>query len=417
MFVGRVDELDKLEAHLLQTRAGQPVNFMLTGERGIGKTSLLDYIKYVARGSLDVAGEKLNFLVVETDLDERTSQLALAKKIELGLRRELSKSEKARSFLTTTWRLLERVEAGGVSLKEKRPPDSDLIVEEFAYSLAETVTRITDKSGEDLFSARYDGLLLLIDEADNASPDLKLGSFIKLLTERLQRHDCQRVMVGLAGLPELRQVLLTSHPSSLRVLEELPLGRLSDEEVRGVIDICIDAANKKNSDKTSVTESAKASLVNLAEGYPHFIQQFGYSAFAADTDNTIDKDDVAEGAFGRRGALEVIGDRYYRNDFYNKIQKDSYRQVLRIMARKGDSWVTKAEIKKEFHGQESTLDNAIHALRARHIILPREGYKGVYRLQHRGFALWITLYASKQTGNGDIKPPGLAAPHTSAVRD
>ena len=73
--------------------------------------------------------------------------------------------------------------------------------------------------------------------------------------------------------------------------------------------------------------------------------------------------------------------------------------------------------KKEFHGQESTLDNAIHALRARHIILPREGYKGVYRLQHRGFALWITLYASKQTGNGDIKPPGLAAPHTSAVRD
>ena len=44
MFVGRVGELEKLEAALLQTKAGQPTNFMLTGERGIGKTSLLDYL-------------------------------------------------------------------------------------------------------------------------------------------------------------------------------------------------------------------------------------------------------------------------------------------------------------------------------------------------------------------------------------
>jgi len=39
MFVGRVTELDKLEADLIQARAGQPTNFMLTGERGIGKTT------------------------------------------------------------------------------------------------------------------------------------------------------------------------------------------------------------------------------------------------------------------------------------------------------------------------------------------------------------------------------------------
>jgi Cdc6-like AAA superfamily ATPase len=134
MFVGRVDELAKLESHLLQTRADQPTNFMITGERGIGKTSLLDYIKYVARGSISVENENINFLVIETDLDERTTQLALVKKIELGLRHELSKSEKARSFLASTWRFLERVEAAGVSLKDKPAPDTDLIVEEFAYS-------------------------------------------------------------------------------------------------------------------------------------------------------------------------------------------------------------------------------------------------------------------------------------------
>jgi hypothetical protein len=58
-----------------------------------------------------------------------------------------------------------------------------------------------------------------------------------------------------------------------------------------------------------------------------------------------------------------------------------------------DAWVTRAKIKAKFKGKDSTLNNAIKALRDRHIILPKEGEKGIYRLQHKGFALWIKLYA------------------------
>jgi hypothetical protein len=369
---------------------------MLTGERGIGKTSLLDYIKDVAVGLIDIEKEKVSFLVIETDVDQNTTQLGLVRKIELGLRRELGKTEKAKKWLSTAWEFLQRVEAGGVKLKEKGEVDDDLLVEEFAYSLAETVKRVTEATGEDTFSAKYDGLLIMIDEADNASPNLGLGSFTKMLLERVQRLDCEKVMIGLAGLPELRQVLLDSHPSSLRLFEEIPVSRLSNEEVKMVIDICIKRANSTNIEQTTIDEEATNLLVSLSEGYPHFIQQFGYCAFAADTDGKISMEDVGSSALGKRGGLEIIGDRYYRNDFYNKIQKDSYRQVLRIMAEKHDGWITKAEIKEKFEGKESTLDNAIQALRDRHIILSQEGQRGVYRLQHRGFALWIKLYTSDQ---------------------
>ena len=41
------------------------------------------------------------------------------------------------------------------------------------------------------------------------------------------------------------------------------------------------------------------------------------------------------------------------------------------------------------------LDNALHALRKRHIIVSKEGERGVYRLQNRGFAFWIKLYATR----------------------
>ena len=156
-----------------------------------------------------------------------------------------------------------------------------------------------------------------------------------------------------------------------------------------MIEIGLERANRVNVEQTTITDDAKHHLSYYSEGYPHFIQQFAFSAFAADQDNLIDVEDVASGAFGKRGAMELIGDRYYRDSYYTKIQKESYRQVLRIMADKLDDWVTKKEIKSKFKGPESTLDNALFALRDRQIILAKEGERGVYRLQHKGFAWWM----------------------------
>lgn len=399
MFTGRSGEIQRLEAHLLQTRAGQASNFMITGERGIGKSSLLNYIKWVAQGRIPIDGITFNFLVIDTDVDQGTTQLGLIRKIERGMHHALGKSEPARNFLKQTWEFLQRIEAAGVKVNKNEGPDCDeLIFDEFAYSLADTVDRLTDEnSGSDIFNARYDGVLILIDEADNAGRQLQLGSFLKLLTERLQRRTCDCLMIGLAGLPELRRVLAESHRSSLRLFEDIPLDRLSPEEVVRVIDVCVTFANSQNARVTQVAPDAKETLAALSEGYPHFIQQFGFSAFAADDDGLITGEDVTKGAFGPRGALDLIGDRYYRNDFYGKIQRDSYRQVLRVMADRLDGWVTKAEIRDKFKGNETTLDNAIKALRDKHIILSKEGERGVYRLQHKAFALWIKLYTEDHT--------------------
>ncbi len=395
MFVGRVAELRKLESCLAQTKAGSPSNFMLTGERGIGKSSLLNYIKDVAEGMEGIEETKVSFLVIDTDVDPSTTQLGLVEKIRLGLDRALGKTEKGIDFLKQSWEFLKRVEAGGFKLREPGQVSTDeRLLEEFSYSLAGVVERVCGEGDSSVFGARFDGVLVLVDEADNASPQLSLGSFFKLLTERLQRRGCAHVAFGIAGLPELRNVLAASHPSSLRLFQELVLGRLSMDEAKRVIDMGLTKANKANEVKTTITNDARDHLAYYSEGYPHFIQQFAFSAFAADQDNEIDAEDVKLGGFGKRGALELIGDRYYRDSYYVKIQKESYRQVLRIMADRQDDWVPKKEIKQKFKGNESTLDNALFALRDRQIILAKEGERGVYRLQHKGFAWWIKLYTA-----------------------
>jgi hypothetical protein len=394
MFVGRLDELKRLEHALIQTRVDAPAHFMVTGERGIGKTSLLLYLNYVARGDIALEGETLRFLVLNLDVDASTTQLGLIQRIQMHLDNELGKTETARSFLKDAWSLVQRVRIMDSSISTAPCSTSDeVLLDEFALSLAKVVKKTCDKEAVTLFSTEYDGILLLIDEADNCSANLQLGSLLKLLLERLQKQNCNRVLVGLAGLPDLRHKLQISHPSSLRIFEEIPLERLTPTEVGRIISICINKANEINSLKTNISDEAKNILIGLSEGYPHFVQQFGFSAFNYDSDNNIDKNDVNHSAFGTRGALELIGERYYRTDFYNKIHQESYRQVLRVMANDLDGWVTRSKIRSKFKGNDSTLNNALKALRDRHIILSKEGEKGVYRLQHKGFALWIKLYA------------------------
>jgi len=394
MFVGRLGEIQRLEQALIQSRSGEPAHFMITGERGIGKTSLLLYLKFLARGDIPYNKINFRFLILDLDVDSNTTQLGLIRRIQTHLERQLGQNEPARNFLKEAWSFIQRLRImdSGIQVKANEASD-EVLLDEFALSLAQVCGRTCRPDAVALFSASYDGFLLLLDEADNCSAQLELGSFLKLLLERLQRNGCDRILVGLAGLPDLRAKLYASHPSSLRIFEDIQLGRLTGQEVSNVISICLEKAREKNQEATEITDEARQKLVGLSEGYPHFIQQFGYSAFAMDTDNMIDASDVVGSAFGARGALDLIGDRYYRNDFYNKIQQDSYRQVLRIMADDLDAWVTRAKIKAKFKGKDSTLNNAIKALRDRHIILPKEGEKGIYRLQHKGFALWIKLYA------------------------
>src|SRR5712664_3853057 len=98
MFVGRTGELDRLESHLVQTRAGNPSNFTVTGERGIGKSSLLNYFKWVAEGRIPIdsgraGAQKVKFLILDTDIDIATTRLGLIRKFELALRKALDKSE------------------------------------------------------------------------------------------------------------------------------------------------------------------------------------------------------------------------------------------------------------------------------------------------------------------------------------
>lgn len=395
MFVGRLSEIEKIESTLVQTQANQSISFLLLGERGIGKTSLLLWVKYVAEGAIPVQGKKLNFLVIETDITKETSQIGLIKKIELALRRKLANSEKARKVFGDIWNFVKKIEAAGVKINNSSEEDLQLIFEEFSYSLSDTIKRITAKE-EGIFDAKFDGVLILIDEADNANEKLDLGSFVKTIIERLQKEGTEKLLFGIAGLPKLKDILYKSHPSSLRLFTEINLDRLSEIDMKSVIEIVLAKTKEFNNTETIIHDEARDQLMEFSEGFPHFLQQYGYCAFELCDGKEITKENVLFGAFGENGAIEAIGNKYYRDDYYNKIQGNNYRKVLHIMAESNDEWISKKFIKSKYKGNETTLNNAITALLKRNIIVPKEGTKGEYRLKDKGFGLWILMNSKKE---------------------
>jgi hypothetical protein len=230
---------------------------------------------------------------------------------------------------------------------------------------------------------------------------------MKSVTERLTRRGCENVIFGLAGLPSTITKLRVGHESAPRIFTILHLDPLEPKECIQAISIGMQIANEKNEKKTAISTEALDMLADLSEGYPHFIQQFAYSAFEADTDLNIDVDDVVSGAYGENGAIHQLGRKYFSEVYFSKINSDDYRKLLNVMADHGDEWVSRQQLLRESKLKETTINNALQALKQKSIILSDESRQGFYRLPTRSFAAWINALKTAAAQRATGKTPQL----------
>lgn len=382
MFVGRIDELSAIQRCLFQAKNGNPQHFLIQGERGIGKSSLLFYVDILVDGSIKMfGGGSFNFLSVPVDLGGCLTQADVVKKIGRGLRSAIGKKQALKERAKGVWDWLSSWEVLGVQYhKADQPLDLEEVAEEFVDQLA----LFSLQMGEDL-----DGVLFLIDEADRPPVESGLGSYLKLITERLSWRQCSNIVFGLAGLPGLLARLRESHESSPRLFHTLKLEPLEIDERKQVVRLGIAEANKKNSIVTSIDDDAVDFLADLSEGYPHFLQQFSYSAFEIDLDNVISMEDVSDGAFKDGGALSQLGDKFFSEMYHARISSEDYRRVLDAMADHGDSWISRKIIIDSSGVKDTNVTNALQALKNKAVILQDDTRRGYYRLPTNSFAAWI----------------------------
>jgi len=408
MFVGRMEETETVEQSLRQTRDGNPHHFIIEGERGIGKSSLCMWFDWLAKGDIPIENDKrLSFIVASISLHEAMSYDDIVDEILNELRREMSRRAPLLESCKKAWDFLSRFQVSGIKYDRPQPRvTNNRRLEE----LTDVLVDIIEES-----AGAIEGVLLLIDEADRPDPDAHLGQLCKLLTEQLAKRRCERVCIGLSGLPDVLSKLKASHPSSLRIFNILSLTPLEFEERMTVIDRGLAEANKKNPIPTKISMDAKRLIANLSEGYPHFLQEFAHCAFATDTNDEIDTLDVLKGTFSEHGALNQLGKKYFADIYALQVGSDDYRKVLITMAGNDNNWIGRQDIISKSGVKPKTVDNALAKLRERNIILNNPEVRGEYRLPTRSFAAWIKVREQQKATQAAIKDE-LPNPFEYAVK-
>ena len=383
MFSGRIDEIKSLENTLFQTKNKNPSHFIIHGERGIGKSSLLMLLCCFATGETEsLYDQRYKFLVLNIELDPNDIYSDIISKVAREFERVLAKSDIFRKKLSDIWDFISKWEILGVKYQRESLPPETLLEE-----LSEKFIAVCNKLGNTI-----DGIYIFIDEADKPPAKANLGEFVKIFTERLTKRGCGNVGIGVVGISTVLRKLRKSHESSVRILQPIGLGPLLYDERKEVVNKGLKEANKKNSFKTSINDDALDLIAGLSEGYPHFIQQYAFSAFETDTDHIIDRGDVIEGLFKENGALNQLGLRYFENWYSGEIFSDDYRQVLQIIASNTSQYTTRKEIIDKSSLKRHTVDNALATLKKKNIVIPKKGRRGEYRLPSRSFSAWICAF-------------------------
>ena len=386
LFQGRKEEMLIIEQSLFQTKNGNPQHFLVEGERGLGKSSLFLMVEQQATGKIPLRNsEKVNFIVINIELDSTQSFFEILKTIAADFKRALAERERIKTLATSVWDFLSNWEILGVRYHKI---DENLIQPyEILNELVLNFERVIK-----LANSEIDGILILIDEADRPSEKASLGEIVKLLTEKLSKRGCDQVVIGMTGQPGLIAKLKASHESSPRIFSVLTLKPLSDDENKAVVLSGLKKANQVNTEQTTIDDDALTRLSMLSEGYPHFLQEFAFKSFEKDVDYRISAEDVKDGAFGSNGALNQLGHKYFNELYFTQIGSNEYRRVLQAMAQFSDSWVNREIIKNEISIRDTTLNNALQALKTRNIIISNPGQQGEFRLPTKSFAAWIKAF-------------------------
>jgi hypothetical protein len=386
MFAGRLNEINEIEKLLFQTRNGNSSSFVVHGERGIGKSSLLFYINAVARGAIQSNdGTSFNFMVVSVSLEPHDTYKDIIYKIAREFERELKKNEIIKTALKEVWDFITNWEVMGVKYQKiKEELDVDVMLEE----LTEKIISVLERTNTTL-----DGIYIFIDEADKPSSNPNLGVLSKYMTERIHKKGIQNFGIAIIGISSVLEKIKESHESALRIFSYYNLEPLNPSERKIVIELGLDEAKEKNGTETSIDEDAKDVISGFSEGYPHFLQQYAYSAFEVDSDNKIDNEDVFKGLIMENGALHQLGVRYFDNMYFKEIYSEDYRKILKLMASHDDVYISKKTIVAKTGLKDYTVQNAITACARKGILTLKPGSRGMYKLVSNSFRAWLLTYA------------------------
>jgi hypothetical protein len=276
--VGRFELLQRVQVSLERVRAGRyDKSLILIGLRGVGKTVLLNQIKQRA----DASGYKA--ILVEAHERKSLASLLLPplRSVLFSLDSIKGNSDKVKRAFRVLRSFLNGVKAKVGEIQIELGVDPEVGTGDsgdLETDLAELLVAVADAAAD-----RRTAVALCIDEVQYLS--VREFSALIMAIHRVSQQSLPLILIG-AGLPQIIALAGRSKSYSERLFDFPEVDKLdaagAKEAIRGPL----------QSEGVVIEESALDEIVRLTQGYPYFLQQWGYETWNLAESSPITKSDV-----------------------------------------------------------------------------------------------------------------------------
>ncbi|MBN1943414.1 MAG: ATP-binding protein [Phycisphaerae bacterium] len=375
MFVGRHPQIARMLRSFSQIALGKQENLFVTGEYGIGKSSLISYVRQVGEREKNVIGFHV-FLGGVSTLETLVQQV-VSRIIQHSQGKGVWDCLK-----DLLGRYVEQVELFKVKLNLSRlKKDAPSLAHDFLPFLR----RLWEKLGK-----HFDGMALFLDDLNGITRTPEFAAFIKSLVDEIATSGEELpLLLALSGVPERRMEILANQPSVARIFDIIEVNPLENDEVS---DFFVKAYASVN---MSVEKDALQHLVFYSGGLPKLMHELGDAVYWINTDDIVQRKDVVPGIIT---AADIVGRKYFEPirealhsvDYHSILKKlGSSETGLEISFKKADlaKGLSETEQKK--------LANFLNRMKKLHALFPGES-RGEWVFPNRLVRLYLLLESSKE---------------------
>ena len=323
--------------HVIQRKKGghSERSFIYVGLRGVGKTVLLNEVQRIAQNENAI-----------TDFIEASANEPLSKVISASMRAALLSLDRIKGVSEKVKQGL-RILKSFVSAAKIKYSDIEISLDIDAEpGVADSGTLTRDLA--ELFVAvgeaaksRKASIVLLIDEIQN----LPVEEFEALImaVHRVDQKKLPVLIVG-AGLPLLVKLTGEAKSYAERLFQYPDIGPLNEDEARrALVEPLLDA-------DVHIDEDAVKLVTDKTQGYPYFIQEWGYQVWNMAETSPIKREDVVRSS---KAASSRLDQNFFRSR-YERLSNPQ-KTYLRAMAELGPGPHRSGDIAKLFGKSTSQL--------------------------------------------------------------
>lgn len=348
-FTGRILEIERINRGISQVELGKPQAIFLTGEYGIGKSSLASAMKYLAKEKLLGIHVLLGGAKTLEDVATKTVEAVIKDQIY-----ETTIIEKTRNFLS---RYIGNQGLFGFNINlENLKADGPTISHGYLPFLRELLNRVKDTG--------IKGIMLILDELNGITGNPQFAHFIKtLVDENALSSNPLPLLLMLCGVEERRKEMINHHQPIDRIFDIIKVDSMNEEEMRSFF------TNTFNNVGIQVEEDARVLLCHYSAGFPKIMHLLGDTVFWIDKDDVVGRDDAVTGVLM---TATDIGGKFVDQQVYKALQSKDYHSILKKLSNeKFDMSFQKKDIAKGLsEAEQKKLDNFLQRMKKLQVLKP-----------------------------------------------